>query len=76
MIQTLIALQLITLHAIDGREIEINPHQITSLHAAKEGEPNKVLHTKVFCLINLTDGKFVSVAETCETVRQLLENAR
>lgn len=69
----LIAAQLIVLHTIDGREISINPAQVTSLHAAKPGEANKQLALGVRCLVNLTDGKFVSVAESCETVRRMLQ---
>jgi hypothetical protein len=69
----LLVLHLIVLHAVDGYEVSINPQQVTSLRAAKEGEPNKLFTNEARCLISLTDGKFVTVAEHCAAVRQLLE---
>ena len=60
---------LLTVHMIDGREIQINPRQVTQLvHPPKAGG-NKGLTEGVNCVIRLTDGSFVSVAETCEQVR-------
>jgi hypothetical protein len=67
---------LVILHAVDGREVAIAPAQVTSLHAAKEGQPNVLMTDAVHCVVNLTDGKFVSVIETCAEVRDLLEIAR
>jgi hypothetical protein len=72
----LITVILIILHAPDGHEIRLNPDQITSMHAAIPGEANKMISDKVECLINTTDGKFVSVVETCDTVRDLMEKAK
>jgi hypothetical protein len=66
-------LWLIVLHAIDGREVTIATKQITSLTAAKDDKPNKVLAEPVRCVVNLVDGKFITVAETCSAVRQLIE---
>lgn len=70
-----IALHLILLHTPDGHVVEINPAMVTSLHAAKEDAPNKQLTDAVRCLISLADGKFVSVVENCDTVKQLLEGS-
>lgn len=72
----LIVLQLVVLHTVDGREISVNPKQITSLQAAKEDEPNKVLVETVKCAIGLSNGKFISVIEHCDVVRKLLEDAK
>lgn len=72
----LIAAQLIVLHTIDGREIAINPKHVTHLLAAKAGEPNKQLAEGVRCLINFADGKFVTVAERCDVVQKLIEQAK
>lgn len=69
----LIALHLIVLYTVDGHEVFINPQQVTSLHAAKDDEPNKLFTDDVHCLIGLTDGKFITVVANCGTVRQLLE---
>lgn len=72
----LIASSLIVLHAADGRPVTINPHQVTSLQQAKPGETNRFLVEGVHCLVNLTDGKFVSTRETCEVVRQFMDDAK
>jgi hypothetical protein len=69
----LILLHLVVLHSVDGYEITINPAHVTILRAAKEGERNKLLTDDARCIIGLTDGKFVTVAENCAVVRQLLE---
>jgi len=59
--------ELITVHMIDGRAVQINSQQITQLIHGSEG-PNKVLVKGVHCVIRLTDSSFVSVAETCAEV--------
>lgn len=69
----IIVLHLVLLHTVDGREVSVNPEQVTSLHANKANEDNKLLTSDVSCVVGLTDGKFVSVAESCEAVRKLLE---
>lgn len=68
-----IVMHLVMLHSIDGHDVAINPAQVTSLHAARPGEPNKLLTDQVACVVGLTNGKFVSVIEHCDVVRRLLE---
>lgn len=58
---------LILLHDPEGREIWINPETVVSLrprgidgHFPKEAR----------CLVNLDDGKFVAVRESCNGVRE------
>jgi hypothetical protein len=72
----LAVLQLVVVHTIDGREVSINPKQVTSLHGAVDGKGNKLLTGDVSCVVGLTDGKFISVAENCDAVRKLLEDAK
>ena len=72
----LVAAKLIVLHTVDGREVTIAPDQVTQLTASKDGTPNKMLVEAGKCVIGLTDGRFVTVAERCSAVRQLLENNR
>ena len=67
---------LVLLHGPNGHEISLAPRQVTSLHAAIPGKPNKQFDNDVKCVINTTDGKFVSVIETCDTVRQLIEERK
>jgi len=67
---------LILLHGPNGHEISVSPRLITSMHAAIPGQPNKQFNDDVNCVINTADGKFVSVVETCDEVRTLIEGAR
>jgi hypothetical protein len=70
-----IAIELITLHMIDGRVVQVNPAQITQLvHATGKG--NKSFVAGVHCLVRMTDGAFVSVAETCEDVEKLVKGEK
>lgn len=70
----LIAVQLITVHMVDGREVHVNPQEVTRLSDARdEGDPAKKVVGPVHCIIYLSDGKYVSVAEDCSTVRELME---
>jgi hypothetical protein len=66
---------LVALTAGNGTAILVNPEQVTSLRAASPGQQKHFTHT-VRCMINLTDGKFVTVIETCDAVRALLGKAR
>lgn len=65
--------QLLLLHAPDGREIDVNPATITSLReAGPDDRSDKHLVKGVRCMISLADGKFVNVVETCESVRRMV----
>lgn len=62
---------LVILHGPNGHEILLNPAAMTSMHAARPGVPNELLTDEIKCVINTSDGKFVSVVETCAIVREL-----
>ena len=66
------AVELVVLHMVDGRIVQVNPAQITQLINAGE-HGNTTLVDTVKCVVRLTDGNFVSVAETCEQVQQAIE---
>jgi len=70
-----IILKLIVLHAPDGDEIDVNPEQITAIRDKKSEEDNKFVVGTVNCILNTSDGKFVSVVESCEEVRRLIREA-
>jgi hypothetical protein len=63
---------LILLHVPDGEELTVAPGQITSLREAPD--PRKDHYpSKANCLVSLTDGKAIAVAETCPHIRKLIE---
>jgi hypothetical protein len=70
----LVATQLITVHQIDGRAVDINPRQITKVAEPRAaGDPKKQMHDEVNCVIYFVDGSYLSVDETCPKVRELIE---
>jgi len=72
-ILTIAAVELITLHMIDGRIVQINPKQVTQLISALPTTDNRnALPDAVQCLIRLTDGSFLSVAESCIEVNNMM----
>jgi hypothetical protein len=71
-----IALHLVIFHTVDGHEVAINPAQVTNMYGAKDDQENKLFTNSVRCVIGLTDGKFVTVAESCDEVKRKLEEAK
>jgi uncharacterized protein YlzI (FlbEa/FlbD family) len=71
-----LAVVLILLHTVDGRETYVNPKQIASISSAVEGEKNKLLIETVHCVIGLTNGKIISLRENCDEVVQKLEQVQ
>jgi hypothetical protein len=68
--------RLILLHSVDKHEVLINPAQVASLRSRAENKPTKLLTEKAECQINLTDGRYVTVIENCQTVRELIERRK
>jgi hypothetical protein len=70
----LVAANLVVLHSAGGGyEIIVNPVEVTILRGPTEGRQN--LPKDAQCMVNFSDGKFVSVIEDCEMVRKLFEEA-
>jgi hypothetical protein len=65
-----ILLSLVVLHNAAGQEITVNSKEVTILRSPMQG---RHLSPKARCAIFFSDGKFASVTETCEAVRQLFE---
>lgn len=66
---THVAVVLILLHGVDGHEIAVSTDEITSMHCRTEGVKGSGLFVEgVNAVINLSDGKYVSVRETCGEV--------
>jgi hypothetical protein len=72
MILLVVVLLLVILHGPDGGEISINPMTVTTMRAART-EAAKQTIDGVACIITLTDGKFVSVREDCDTASAILQ---
>lgn len=64
-----VAVLLIMVHGLDGREIYVSVEEITSLHGRIPGKGNMLFADGVNCIIYQSDGKNVSVVETCTEVR-------
>ena len=62
----------VLLHTPDGHEVLLNPRQITAMHAAFPDKPNTTMTEDARCRISTTDGKFIAVIETCDTVRRIM----
>ena len=71
----LVAAALVLLHRLDGGEVLVSPDQITALHARGRGH-NRLITEDARCAVWLSDGRLISVFESCNRVRQLLEEAR
>jgi len=73
-----VAVVLIVLHSVDGFEIIVNPEHIAILRPTSEaakGTPNQLLTKGVTCVVGLSDGKFISVTETCATIRDAIDQS-
>jgi hypothetical protein len=67
----MIFLVMIILHSGSGAEIDLQTDSITNL---RNPEPHNQLFTgNVKCVVNMIDGKYVTVKETCAEVRRLME---
>ena len=64
----------VILRTLDGRDVHVNPRQVVSV--AKPSPTGKAFDTKVHCVVYMTDGKFISIAEECDSIRRRLEEAR
>jgi len=62
-------LQYIILQTLDGRNVHINTKQIVSF-AQQKGQGT--VSGSANCILNLSDGKFLSVAESCESIQRRL----
>lgn len=65
---------IVVLHLVSGTVVEINPAHIT--HLRHREASNNLFVEGAQCLINMVDGKYVTVRETCAEVRQLIEEPR
>ena len=65
---------MIVLHSVGGLAIDVNTDMITHL---RNPEPSNPSFTKgVNCMVNLVDGKFVTVVESCREVLNIMGNRK
>jgi hypothetical protein len=64
-------LVMVILHSGAGTPIDLNTEKITNMRSPEPG--NKNFSDTVKCQVNMVDGKFVTVRETCAEVRKLME---
>ena len=67
-----VAFKLIVVHALSGDEVDVNPAEITNIREAKGPADKDMVSKNVKCVISMSDGKFISVLETCDKVKQML----
>jgi hypothetical protein len=64
-------LVMIILHSGAGVEIDLQTDSITNL---RNPEPQNRLFTgSVQCVVNMNDGKFITVKETCSEIKRLMD---
>jgi len=70
LVTMLFVLKMISLHGPGGQMIELNPGEVISLR-----EPSSQEHfaKSIKCIVSTSDGKFHTVLEDCNTVKQMLE---
>jgi hypothetical protein len=66
----------LTVHTIDGREVTINRQAIVTIGGARSPTEQQLLTDKALCMVTLVDGKFVTVVENCDTLRQRLQEPK
>jgi uncharacterized protein YlzI (FlbEa/FlbD family) len=68
-------LQLLAITTLDGREVHVNPMHIVSISEARsEDDPHKQFTGKAHCVLTLINGKLITVAEPCRSLRQRLQS--
>ena len=67
---------LVILHRVDGGEVLVAPDHITSMHSKALGAArDKLITGDARCIIWLSDGKQLSVLESCDRVKQLMNES-
>jgi len=69
-------MDLVELHTLDGGLVQINPNHIVGLRTPQKDRAKRLLSMDVHCIINLADGKFLTVLEPCAMVESKLPTKR
>ena len=65
-----VAMELVVLTGPDNQEILVQPSQVVTVRRPREHEGH--FPEGVRCIVHLADGKFITVVEPCDVVRELL----
>jgi len=68
----LIQLHLITVHAPNGDEMQLNSTEISSIRQPRDSETISHFGPKVHCVVVMANGKFIGTIEDCATIIRLL----
>jgi hypothetical protein len=74
-LKQIIIAMLVELHAADGTAITINPHGVISMRGPREGDARSLFTGDAHCLINTSDGKYITTRETCAEVMRVFVDA-
>ena len=69
-------LVVVVLSSLTGHEVDVTVEHIVSMRATDPDKGNKLLAEGVGCMINTSDGKYISVVQTCEEVRKRIAEAK
>ena len=64
----LVSIDLLELHGPDGQTVYISTHEINSLRQPRDFDLRRHFATGTKCIVLTTDGKFISVVESCQTI--------
>lgn len=65
----LLVIMLVQFHGPTGERIDVNPAEVTGVRESH----GQLLAEGVKCVVGLTNGKYVSLGDDCETVRMKLQ---
>jgi hypothetical protein len=69
-------LVMITLHSGSGTPLDVNTATITNLRNPEPSNNGALFSKGVQCQINMVDGKYIAVRETCAEVRKLMDTTK
>jgi len=64
-------MEFIILHTLDKRDVHVNLLYIVSVAEPKPADKS-TLTSEVHCVVSLVDGKFITVVESCASIRKRL----
>ena len=69
-----LAIELVELSGLDNEQIEVNPAAVVAIRSPRQ--KNRIMAPAANCALLTTDGRFISVLESCDEVRRRLGGAK